>query len=451
MANPYFLTYQEIADQIVSTLPPQWQANLTGKVLKRLIVAYALVLEGLYALLARLLRLAIPITSEGGWLRALVQGIGMEAYGGTKAQVLVTFSRYLADGTSISIPIGTQVGTASGILFEVLFDGAIAANATEAVVLCQALETGTQGNIQPNEIIGFVTSVPGVDLVSNRLSGSGGADGETDESIKARIPQHLESLHRATIPATEAIILSRDLFPEVREFITQRNYGTPGYFRGILSDTGGGDLYRARNWSAVGSMGVYFISAAQPEVQGLVAAGFPCKRFGVVTRSPNGEEQWLASSFVADVEQGDYRFCYDAELKRIYARADGQDLNNLEITVLGGVYWRALRALETSWAANGVWCDVIVPFLIEAQVKATYTLEPDYDKTSVETALRNAIATYANSLLIGQDFELEQVYSFIAGVPGASGVIVTDPASNIAVPPDSIFRLPSIPLLTQLG
>jgi hypothetical protein len=70
MADPRFLTWQEILDQVLSFLPPEWRANFTGKILKRLLVAFALSMEGLYAMIAKVLRLAIIATSEGRWLRA---------------------------------------------------------------------------------------------------------------------------------------------------------------------------------------------------------------------------------------------------------------------------------------------------------------------------------------------------------------------------------------------
>jgi len=88
--NVRLLNWQEILDQMLSLLPPQWRANFTGKILRRLMVAFALVMEALYGLLAKVLRLAIVATSEGETLRQLVAGFGMTTYGGIAPVAWVT-------------------------------------------------------------------------------------------------------------------------------------------------------------------------------------------------------------------------------------------------------------------------------------------------------------------------------------------------------------------------
>lgn len=444
MSNPYFLSFEEIVDQLVSFLPPSWRSQFSGKVLKRLIVAYAVATEALYALLARLLRLSIIATSEREWLRALVAGMAMDTFGGTPASVLVRFERFTTTET-IVIPQGTQVGAVGGQQFETLLPATLEPGQTAIDVSCIALEPGVAGNIGRGEIVSLITPAPGIDRVGNAFEASGGFDAEADSEIKARLPRHLESLHRATIPATEyAIAIDRERFPEVTAFLTQRNFGTPGYFRGILSDTTGGDAYRAIQWTPVGSQGVYWIPTALSEINGLVSAGFPCRRFGIVKRSIDGEEIWVASNFVVEVEQGDWRFCHDRSLGRLYARADGRDLNTLDLTIYAGVFWRALRELELSWAANGVFCDVLVPFLVSGNISLTYTLEPDYLQQDVEAALRSALTEYSRSLRLGESLQLENLYAVLNRVAGAAGVIVVSPVGNVTVPSDHIFRLSAV-------
>jgi uncharacterized phage protein gp47/JayE len=448
LANPYFLTWQEVLDQLLSFLPPSWRASFTGKVLKRLLVAFALATEALYALLARLLRLSIIATSEGAWLKALVAGLSMTSYQGTAATVAVEFRRYSAGGT-VAIPQNAKVGAVYGQSYQTVLAVVLPDQERSVLVPCRCTEPGSQGRIRAGEIISLITPVAGIDEVSNPNDAEGGLDPESDAEIKARLPKHLATLHRATIPATEnAIALNREQFPEVRSFLTQRNYGTRGYFRGILSDYSGSDLYRPGRWTAVGG-GVYFVPTGLTEVNGLVAAGFPCQRFGIPERLPDGEEIWRASTFVAEVEAATWRFCHDRALGRLYAKADGQDLNNFNITIYSGVVWRVLRTLETEWAANGVFLDVLVPFTVKAEVNLTYTLEPGYRQTDVETALRNTVSSYVRGLQLGQSLELEGLYSAIALIPGAGGVLVVEPISNISVPADSVFRLSRVPQISR--
>lgn len=446
-ANPYFLSADEIVDQVISYLPPQWQANMTGKVLKRLIVAIAYAIEGLYALLAQLLRLSIPITSEGEWLRAWAQSIGMVPYAGVRATGVATFERYRT-GESVTVPIGVRIQSPGGALFETTQAGVIDAEGTQVTLPIIALNPGERGNVGPQQISIMVSTVQGIDRVFNALASSGGIDAESDTSLRDRINQHLESLHRATIPAIEGA-LTPDRYPEIVSFQTYRNAGTAGYIRAILADQSGGDLYRAVAWSSTPTAGLYFTPCSLDNVYGLVAAGWPCTRFGEYERGDDGREQWLESGSIDDAAAANWRFYYDKTLRRLYARADGRDLNTLDCTIVGGVIWRALRDLEDNWVANGVGIDVLVPFLKSAAVSLTYELESGYDALSVESALRSAVVNYVAAMAIGQDFELEGIFPALAAVSGARGVLVTSPIANVVVDSSEIFRLDGVVLISR--
>lgn len=438
--NPYFLTWEEVLDQMISTLPPQWRP-VTGKVLTRLLTAIALAIEALYALLARVLRLSILATSEGDWLRSLVASWGMRPFGGTQATVVVRFSRFTAATEVIRIPQGTKVGAVYGQQFIVPSDHDLLAGNLAIDIACQALRPGVSGNIAPGDIISVVTPLTGIDRVSNPNAGAGGSDGETDEQIKARVPLYLESLHRATVPATEyAVGEDKATFPGVRSFLTQRNYGVPGYFRGILSDASGGNQFRARNWQFLEN-GIWFVPTNLTRVDGLVSAGWPCRRFGIVGRSPDGEEVWSGSRFVADMANGTWRFCHDRPAGRLYAKADGRDLNTLQCTIVAGVIRQAQRELELRWAANGVFLDVLVPFLKTGAIALTYRLEPGYSQTDVEQNIRQSTADFIEELRMGQAFDIEGLYARLNRISGAAGIVVTEPTSNVIVQPDEIFRL----------
>lgn len=447
MANePYFLTWQEVLDQLLSYLPPSWRANMAGKVLKRLLVAFSLAVEALYALLARVTRLSVIATSEGKYLRSLVASIGMQAYGGVPATGLVRFKRYRNFENPVTILEGTQVGAQFGQIFattETIYMPAIdpigvTEQTADAPIIC--LESGITGNVSAGAIISILTPVEDVTEVTNLNPTTGGFDAETDVEIKARVPRYIESLHRATIPATEYLAVDRETFPEITGFLTQRNYGVPGYFRGI-ADTSGGDFYRAKKWNQIGSRGVFFVPCTLTQISGLVAAGFPCRRFGIPSRTVDGREVWEASRFVSEVEAGNWRYCLDTQIGRLYARSDGGNLNDLAITIVAGPIARIQAFLEDNWVANGVHIDVITPFEVSTDLVVSYVLEPEYTRVAVEQGLRAAIAAYIQSLNLGNSFEIEGLYGRLAAVPGAGGVLVQSPVENFAVPQDSVFRL----------
>lgn len=437
--NPWFLSYDEVFDQLQSFLPPSWRATLPGKVLGRLLVAFSLAVESLYALLARVLRLAIIATSEGKWLRALVEGFGMVPYQGVSATATVRFGMWRAKDAVVTVPANVRVGASTGVIFQAVEAGVIPIGETFVDVQCRCTQPGAQGNVAAGEINSQITALPGIDWVQNPNPALGGAAPESDIAIKTRLPGHIASLHRATIPATEFAPLNTDLYPDVLGFVTYRNYGTPGYVRAILTDYNGGDSYRPGTWQLLGN-GVYYVSVGRSMVNGLVAAGYPGIRFGTVERDPSGAEIWQPSNFVAEVEQGDWRWCHDLNTGRLYARADGRDLNDLDITIQHGTLWRVQQDLERSWIGNGIRIDVLRPFVVRAAIALSYSLEEGYIQLNVENALRQAVSSYIGGLNLGENFEPEGFYAAVSVVAGAGGVLLTTPSGNISVPADSVFR-----------
>lgn len=436
--NVRLLNWQEILDQMLSLLPPQWRANFTGKILRRLMVAFALVMEALYGLLAKVLRLAIVATSDGETLRQLVAGFGMTTYGGIASVAWVQFERWGDATNPVTIPAGTIVQTDNGLNFAVLAETTLQAGAAFVLVQCQCQRPGAAGNVGAQRIIALRSPLAGIDAVSNPDPAVGGADPEGDLAIKQRVPQHLAMLHRATIPATEAAILSQqDLFPEVVAFVTERRVGLPGYVRGTLADASGGQVFRPGPWQT-DTFGQW-CPVAMP-VYGLIEVGWPCKRFGTVERGPDGAETWNPSTSVAEVSQGNYRWWYDAQLGRLYARADGCDLNTLDLVLYAGVVWRAVRELETRWVAAGVGVDVVVPKPVRVPVRLSYALAPGYDSTTVETGLQNAVADYLSNLAMGQSATLSGLYQAIAPVTGTTEALIAAPEEAVTVLNTEIIR-----------
>lgn len=447
--NVRFLTWQEVLDQMLSFLPPQWRANFTGKIFKRLLVAFSLSVEALYGFLSHVLRMAIVATSEGQWLRQLVAGWGMTAYGGVAAVAAVRFSRYTPATTAITIPLGTQVQTSSGLIFSTNSAATIHIGQTQALIVSNCTQVGTVGNISGGAINAMRSPILGIDEVINPDPAVGGQNAELDASIKARVPQHLAMLHRATIPATEGAILGQpNLFPSVVNFITERRSNLPGYIRGVLSDGSGGDLFRPGTWTGTDLAGVWYATVAQAP-NGLIEVGWPCRRFGVVSRAADGKELWNASDSALTVSQGNYRWFYDSTNGRLYARATGQDLNTLELVLYQGVVWQAVQELETRWVAAGVMVDVIVPLVSRIAFILSYALEPTYVAATVETALSAAIYSYVAGLQMGQAVQVEDVYRALAGVPGAGAILLISPATNVAIERNAIARVASVQVIRR--
>lgn len=444
-----FLTWQEVLDQVLSFLPPQWRANFTGKILKRLLVAFALSMESLYGLLARVLRLSILATSEGRWLRGLVAGFGMTANGGIAAIAAVRFERWGDTTNPVVIPARTAVQTETGLIYLTQATTTLQSNQFVVLANCVCTRVGAIGNIPGGQINALKTPIQGINVVTNPDPAVGGADPESDASIKQRVPRHLAMLHRATIPATEAAIVAQPvLFPEVVSFITERRGTLPGYVRGVLSDASGGDLYRPTTWNATDIAGVWWVATHEPP-QGLIEVGWPCIRFGVLGRDQAGAEVWSPSDSAFAVGQGDYRWFYSSTDGRLYARARGANLNTLDLVLYSGVVWRAVQELQQRWIAAGVGIDVIVPKTVRVAIALNYALEPGGVTATVEAAIEAAIQTHVGKLLMGAPLELDSLYAILGAVPGAGGIVIDAPLSNVAIAPGEIIRVGSLTVVRR--
>ena len=126
------------------------------------------------------------------------------------------FSRQGTAGT-VTIPIGTKIQTAGGIVFTTTAVGTITPTSPQQIVphgvgrdsnltSIVADVGGTDGNVSSNTIIKFVQKPAGVDEVTNTLT-LYGADQESDDAFRNRIKLFVASLARSTVNAIESGVL----------------------------------------------------------------------------------------------------------------------------------------------------------------------------------------------------------------------------------------------------
>ena len=142
--------------------------------------------------------------------------------------------------------------------------------------------------------------------------------------------------------------------------------------------------------------------------------------------------------------EGNYRWYFYGTTGRLYARAEGQDLNGLDLTLIAGVVYRALVELEDNWAAAGVRVDVIVPFVRRVAIALTYALEPGYQQDVVEAALFDAAQAHVGLLGAGAALGLDALYGALNGVPGAGAIEVNSPTQTIQPERNEIVRAESV-------
>lgn len=115
-----------------------------------------------------------------------------------KAIGTVTFSRVVTTGTAF-IPIGTQVSTAGGVIFETTAAGSMDDGVGSVTVAVRALNAGTEGNVPAGTISIFVSGITGVDTVQNSSNVGGGVNEETDSEYLSRFRSYLLGLAKSNV------------------------------------------------------------------------------------------------------------------------------------------------------------------------------------------------------------------------------------------------------------
>lgn len=161
---------------------------------------------------------------------------------GTKASTLVSFGRTVATASPVVIPIGTEIKTGSGLVFETTEEATIPANQlTSNSVEANAQEVGVAYNVLSGTITIIANTINGVDTVSNSIAATGGVDKETTYQYKKRFQAYIEGLGKANIAGLIAGALSvegitsasvQELFPPVAN-VNVRLYVDDGSVSGV--------------------------------------------------------------------------------------------------------------------------------------------------------------------------------------------------------------------------
>lgn len=129
----------------------------------------------------------------------------------------VTFSTPVANAQAASVPVGTVIQIPGGAMqYVVIANPSMPAfnSATQAYVLpagqlsinatAQSLDTGSNGNVQANQLTQIVNTLYGVPSVTNATAITNGKAAETDAAYRARFIDYINNLSRATRGAIEA-------------------------------------------------------------------------------------------------------------------------------------------------------------------------------------------------------------------------------------------------------
>ncbi len=216
-----FLPQQTIVEGEVAAaqaVAPQLTQVSSGSVAYALFQGFASVCLWLQWLIAQVLSMTRLATSQGADVDSFVGDFGLARLPATFATGSVTFSRYSASGTALVMP-GAQVKTADGSQpFVVVTDTtnaawsaalggyAVADGVGGVAVPVQAVNAGTQGNVQANTITLIASAIPGIDTVTNPASFAGALDAESDAALRTRFQGYIQGLAKSTTAALGAAI-----------------------------------------------------------------------------------------------------------------------------------------------------------------------------------------------------------------------------------------------------
>ncbi|MDR1701334.1 MAG: baseplate J/gp47 family protein, partial [Sporomusaceae bacterium] len=210
-----------------------------GSVTRTILEAVAAIAEEVWHSLRLFVFKFFISTSEGEWLDKRLNDLGMERNQGSKAFGLLTFGRDTPSPLSVYIPAGTiaTLQADTGELSYITQQDAVLNIGDLAVdVKAEAADPGTEYNLLPDTLLKQAgIAITGIEWVKIKLIG-GGADIESDEEYKSRVPDYFDSLARGT---GKSIAYAAQNVTGVKSVTMRENFPDKGWFTLYIDDGSG--------------------------------------------------------------------------------------------------------------------------------------------------------------------------------------------------------------------
>ena len=188
-------------------------------------------------------RQAFPQTAEGEYLDYHAQLRSLERKPALPAQGTVRFTAGEAAQSDRSIPEGTVCMTAGLVRFATTQAAVLPAGELTVDVPVQALEPGTAGNVSAQTVVSMAVAPMGIASCTNPQAFAGGADGEGDEELRARILDTFRRLpNGANVAFYEQGALSFDQVAAAAVIPKPRGLGSVDVIVSTLAGTPGEEL-----------------------------------------------------------------------------------------------------------------------------------------------------------------------------------------------------------------
>jgi uncharacterized phage protein gp47/JayE len=138
---------------------------------------------------------------------------GMRRKPGTASTGPVTFIRNTPNPATFTIYAGSQISTQPDVFgntidFNLQNDLSFPSGATYVTGMVTCATTGVIGNVASGTITNITSTIPGVDSASNPEAFVDGANVETNDQLKARVPLYIQGLKQGNEAAIRAAALS---------------------------------------------------------------------------------------------------------------------------------------------------------------------------------------------------------------------------------------------------
>lgn len=191
-----------------------------GSTLRALLESNASVALWMQWIAVQVLAASRASTSEGDDLDSWMADFGIVRLPAVAARGEVSLSRYVPNAAAF-VPVGAQLRSSDALLtFSVVADAgragwdaarggyAVGAGVASLTVPVAADAAGGSGNVQPDAITLLATAIPGIDTVRNAAELTGGLEAESDDALRERFANWIDSRSRATPLAVRAAVQS---------------------------------------------------------------------------------------------------------------------------------------------------------------------------------------------------------------------------------------------------
>jgi uncharacterized phage protein gp47/JayE len=358
-----------------------------------------------------------------------------------KATTNVVFSRVNTTGAK-TVYAGTEVQVpGEGLIFVTLEDGTAADGvASTGNVSVQAKAAGTDYNVDPDTITGFVNKPSGFDSVTNPAAVTNGSDRESNDAFRARILLFLKSLSRATPTALEYAALSttdsstgeRVVYAAVVEDIINRGEVT------IYVDDGTGTI--AEDDSVTGE--TVIASATGGEVD-LYLDNVPVNPYESYTIKLNASPLTEGTDYTLDKSRGHIK---------LTTALSATDTVTADYTYYTGLIAECQKIVNgdpndrenyPGYRAAGVRVSVLPPTVVWMTYVADITVQQGYSQTAVATKVEAYHSNYTNTRGMGEDIIYHELVKRAMSVAGMHDIVFRDPEENRIITDSQLARVQS--------